>query len=54
MDRINQETAGIAVELGEAAAPFQKREPRNPSAAFDRHAGVAETSESLYLTPTIW
>jgi creatinine amidohydrolase len=52
-DRINQETAGIAVDLGEAAAPFQKREARSPSAAFDRHAGVGETSRSLYLIPTI-
>jgi len=52
-DRINQETAGIAVDLGEAAAPFQKREARSPSAAFDRHAGVGETSQSLYLIPTI-
>ena len=52
-DRINQETAGIAVDLGEAAAPFQKREPRSPSAAFDRHAGVGETSRSLYLIPTL-
>ena len=31
-DRINQETAGIAVELGEAAAPFLTRAPRTESA----------------------
>jgi creatinine amidohydrolase len=53
VDRINQETAGIAVELGEAAAPFEKRVAAGPAKAFDRHAGVGETSDSLYLTPTI-
>ncbi len=53
IDRINQETAGIAVELGEAAAPFQKRTSSGSAKVFDRHAGVGETSESLYLTPTI-
>jgi creatinine amidohydrolase len=52
-DRINQETAGTAVDLGEAAAPFLTREARDASAAFDRHAGVGETSDSLYLTPTL-
>lgn len=53
VDRINQETAGIAVELGEAAAPFLKRAAADPARAFDRHGGVGETSDSLYLTPTI-
>jgi creatinine amidohydrolase len=52
-DRINQETAGIAVELGEAAAPFLKTPPRPPSTVFDRHGGVGETSSSLYLTPNL-
>jgi creatinine amidohydrolase len=53
VDRINQETAGIAVELGEAAEPFEKRSTRQESRAFDRHGGVNETSSSLYLTPTL-
>ena len=53
VDRINQETAGIAVELGDAAAPFEKRSTRNDPREFDRHAGVGETSSSLYLTPTL-
>ncbi len=66
VDRINQETAGVAVELGEAAEPFHERAPRPPVLAvaqtmatvtkekvFDRHAGVAETSASLYLTPNL-
>ena len=53
VDRINQETAGIAVELGEAAEPFQKRSTRNDPPEFDRHGGVNETSNSLYLTPNL-
>lgn len=55
-DRINQETEGIAVELGEAAAPFETRQPRASGAAsptFDRHAGVGETSTSLYMFPNL-
>jgi creatinine amidohydrolase len=51
VDRINQETEGIAVELGEAAAPFLERSSQPPSRVFDRHGGVGETSSSLYLTP---
>ena len=53
VDRINQETAGIAVELGEAAAPFEARSTRQEPRAFDRHGGVSETSRSLYLTPNL-
>src|SRR5262245_16752858 len=53
VDRINQETAGIAVELGEAAQPFEKRSTRSEPREFDRHAGVGETSSSLYLTPNL-
>lgn len=52
-DRINQETAGIAVELGEAAAPFQTRQGRPRSPVFDRHGGVGETSSALYLIPNL-
>ena len=54
VDRINQETSGIAVELNAAAAPFLPK-PAAPTAgkakSFDRHGGVQETSTSLYLTP---
>lgn len=59
VDRINQETPGIAVELGEAVQPYldaaRKAEPARPSAppAFDRHGGTPETSSSLYLTPNL-
>jgi creatinine amidohydrolase len=52
-DRINQETAGIAVELGEAAAPFRTREPAEGGRTFDRHGGVSETAAGLYLMPTL-
>lgn len=57
-DRINQETEGVAVELGEAAQPYltsasgtSTTTGRTP--VFDRHAGVAETSTSLYLFPNL-
>jgi creatinine amidohydrolase len=57
VDRINQETSGIAVELGEAATPYLTKRPPRPAGAppppFDRHAGVGETSLSLYLTPNL-
>ena len=50
-DRINHETSGIAVELGEAAAPFMEptRNTQQEIPRFDRHGGVGETSSSLYL-----
>jgi len=51
VDRINQETPAVAVELNEAAEPFLERPRRAAPARFDRHAGVGETSASLYLTP---
>jgi len=54
-DRINQETEGIAVELGDAASPFLTRTQPSPetSGVFDRHGGVGETSTSLYMTPNL-
>lgn len=51
VDRINQETPGIAVELNDAAAPFFQPSKRPKVKQFDRHAGVDETSGSLYLFP---
>ncbi len=66
VDRINQETPGIAVDFGEAIQPFlaaaRQAEPRSaaPPAVtapapplFDRHGGTPETSSSLYLTPNL-
>lgn len=54
-DRINQETEGIAVELGDAAAPFLSRTApaSNQTRVFDRHGGVGETSTSLYMMPNL-
>ncbi len=55
-DRLNQETEAVAVELGDAAAPFLTRAtPASGQAApaFDRHGGVNETSASLFLTPNL-
>lgn len=58
VDRINQETNGIAVDLGAAAGPFTDPaafgdivEPDPP--VFDRHGGVSETSRALYLMPDL-
>ena len=53
VDRINQETQGIAVELGAAAAPFRVGSEEPPSAVLDRHGGVGETSNSMYLIPNL-
>lgn len=54
-DRINQETEGIAVELGEAASPFLTRSTASQPGArtFDRHGGVGETSNTLYTAPNL-
>jgi creatinine amidohydrolase len=62
VDRINQETSAVAVELGAAAAPYMTDAHMPPAiraehealpkvAGFDRHAGVGETSQTLYLNP---
>jgi len=53
VDRINQETPGIAVELNDAAGPFYKAPVHHEGKKFDRHAGVGETSAGLYLFPTL-
>jgi creatinine amidohydrolase len=58
VDRINQETSAIAVELGNAASLMRppaatSNAPAQPR-QFDRHGGVNETSASLYLTPGLY
>ena len=63
VDRINHETPGIAVELNQAAQTVREPPPPPSSAPssrspakprpFDRHGGVVETSDSLYLTPNL-
>ena len=52
VDRINQETAGIAVDLGAGAAPFLTGGASGPQ-GFDRHGGTGETSNALYLIPDL-
>jgi creatinine amidohydrolase len=55
IERINLETKATAVYLREAATPFEKF-PSGTSRArtmLDQHAGVPETSNSLYLTPSL-
>ena len=53
IDRINQETPAIAVELTEAAGPYLKEPKPEEKKQFDRHAGVGETSGGLYLFPNL-
>jgi creatinine amidohydrolase len=52
IDRINQETPAVAVELNDAAAPFLPKSSSTET-KFDRHAGIGETSVGLYLFPTL-
>lgn len=57
MDRINQETEGIAVDLNAVSGPFMVRDsdpqPTPAPALLDRHGGTGETSRSLYLIPEL-
>ena len=58
VDRINQETAGIAVDLGAVAGPLTERgepagTPAQSAPMLDRHGGTSETSASLYLIPEL-
>jgi len=57
VDRINQETPAVAVELGEAASlmrPPAGAQASNTPRVFDRHGGFNESSASLYLTPGLY
>jgi creatinine amidohydrolase len=56
VDRINQETPAIAIELGDGAdAMTRAGAPRRTEGVdrFDRHGGVGETSRALYLFPSL-
>jgi creatinine amidohydrolase len=55
VDRINQETPAVAVDLGDGVAAMRSpRQPAStPSQLFDRHGGVGETSGALYLFPSL-
>ena len=55
VDRINQETPAVALDLGDAVEAVGGR-VASPAAAperFDRHGGVGETSRALYLFPSL-
>ncbi len=62
VDRINQETEAVAVELGEGVSAMRSSggargagAGQSPASerAFDRHGGVGETARGLYLFPTL-
>lgn len=54
VDKVNQTTAGIAVDFNDAIGPFIERSSSNSqSKMFDRHGGTPETSSSLYLMPSL-
>ena len=53
VDQINQTTRGVAVSFNEAVQPFMEALSHEPASVFDRHAGTGETSNSLYLMPTL-
>lgn len=53
VDQINQRTGGVAVSFDEAVRPFLGPSAAAPSAVLDRHGGTSETSNSLYLMPTL-
>lgn len=53
VDQINQTTRGVAVNFSQAIAPFFEKASVKPSGVLDRHAGTPETSNSLYLIPSL-
>ena len=57
VDRLNQETSAVAIDLGDGAAAMttaRRGQASSPAAErFDRHGGVGETSRALYLFPSL-
>jgi creatinine amidohydrolase len=57
VDRLNQETQAIAVDLSDGVETIETRTPSATATsgqrAFDRHGGVGETSRALYLLPSL-
>src|SRR5499427_8548272 len=56
VDRINQETPAVAVNLNDAVETMRSSAPSGAASvaqAFDRHSGVNETSGALYLFPSL-
>lgn len=53
VDQINQKTSAVAVDYSIAIASFLTPEKTEKTTSLDRHAGVGETSDSLYLMPSL-
>lgn len=53
VDQINQTTAGVAVNFSQAVQPFMAPGTTPPATVLDRHAGTPETSNGLYLMPSL-
>ena len=59
VDRINQETSSVALELGDAIDSMDEtpgtstRRRGGSESRFDRHGGVGETSGGLFLFPSL-
>lgn len=55
VDRINQETPAVALDLSDAVDAITRGERRSAASTgqFDRHSGVGETSRALYLFPSL-
>jgi creatinine amidohydrolase len=56
IDRINQETEAVAINLDDGVAAMstpQLQATRTEPPRLDRHAGVSETSDALYLFPSL-
>jgi len=55
VDRLNQETAAVAIDLSDGVAAMASRRAAAQSASerFDRHGGVGETSRAMYLFPSL-
>ncbi|MTI39464.1 creatininase family protein [Fulvivirga lutimaris] len=53
VDQINQTTGGVAVSFSQAIGPFIERSSEKPTTELDRHGGTPETSNALYLMPSL-
>src|SRR5919204_2921373 len=57
VDRINQETPAVAIDLSDGVAAVSPRRggssEQSGSGPFDRHGGVGETAGALYLFPSL-
>lgn len=53
VDQINQKTSAVAVDYVVATKPFLKEVAHTNITKLDRHAGTGETSDSLFLMPSL-